>query len=263
LIESLPNRRKTTLTFAPEAGSERLRNVINKSIPEQAMMEAFAAAFKRGWLNLKLYFMVGLPTETMDDVRAIVDLVSSVCQLGRKTRGRQPTIRVNVGTFIPKPHTPCQWLPQNTEGQLVPKYELLKYGLRRTGAQFSWQDPATSMLEAALSRGDRRLGQVIYGAWKAGSKFDAWHEHFNLSNWIQAMESCNLDISFYASRERPLGELLPWQHIDTGVSPAFLKNEYRNIWKEALTADCRNGDCNTCGLQRRHPSCKQKLSQRK
>jgi radical SAM family uncharacterized protein len=263
LIESLPKRRKTTLTFAPEAGSERLRNVINKSISEHTMMETFTAAFERGWLNLKLYFMVGLPTETMDDVSSIIDLVSRICQVGRKTRGRQPTIRINVGIFIPKPHTPCQWLPQNTEGQLVPKQELLKHGLRRTGAQFSWQDPSTSILESMLSRGDRRLGQVIYRAWKAGSKFDAWHEHFNISNWLQAIESCELDISFYTSRERPLDELLPWQHIDIGVSPVFLKNEYHNMEREEVTADCRNGTCHACGLQRWHPLCQQKLNQHK
>jgi len=260
LIESLPKRRKTTLTFAPEAGNERLRRVINKNIPEQAMLDTFAAAFERGWLNLKLYFMVGLPTETMDDVKDIIDLVSRTCQLGRKIKGRQPNVRVNVGTFIPKPHTPCQWLAQNTEEQLLPKQELLKHGLRRTGVQFSWQDPATSIIEAVLSRGDRRLGQVIFKAWEAGNRFDAWHEHFKFDNWLLAMKSCGLDSTFYASRERPLDELLPWQHIDIGVSRAFLEKEYHAMWQGEMTEDCHNGACHACGVHRLHPVCQQKLN---
>lgn len=261
LIESLPWRRKTTLTFAPEAGSERLRKVINKNIPEEGMLDTFAAAFERGWLNLKLYFMVGLPTETMDDVRGIVDLVNKTCHLGRKIRGRQPGVRVNVGTFVPKPHTPCQWLGQSTEEQLAPKQEMLRQGLRRSGAQFSWQDPKTSLLEAVLSRGDRRVGEVIYKAWKAGNRFDAWHEHFKFGNWLQAMEDCSLVPAFYANRERELDELLPWQHIDIGVSQSFLKREYGNMWQGEETADCRHEPCQACGLQRWHPACQQKLSQ--
>jgi len=263
LIESLPWRRKTTLTFAPEAGSERLRKAINKNIPEEEMLNTFAAAFERGWLNLKLYFMVGLPTETMDDVRGIVDLVNKTCHLGRKIRNRQPGVRVNVGTFVPKPHTPCQWLAQNTEEQLTPKQEMLKQGLRRSGAQFSWQDTKTSLLEAVLSRGDRRLGEVIYRTWKAGNRFDAWHEHFKFGNWLQAMEDCGLDPAFYANRERDLGELLPWQHIDIGVSQSFLKKEYGSMRQGEETTDCRHEVCHACGLQGWHTACQQKLSQGK
>jgi radical SAM family uncharacterized protein len=259
LIESLPYHRKTTLTFAPEAGSERLRQVINKSIPEEAMLDTFAAAFEKGWLNLKLYFMVGLPTETIDDVKALVDLVSRTCQLGRKIRGKQPRVRVSVATFIPKPHTPCQWLAQDTEEQLAPKHDLLKQGLRRAGAQFSWQDPKTSQLEAVLSRGDRRLGKVIHRAWELGSKFDAWHEHFNHDNWLDALNECGLDPTFYANRERPLDELLPWQHIDIGVTQTFLKKEYQKMQQGIDTPDCRHKPCNACGLQRWHPDCQQKL----
>ncbi len=260
LIESLPSRRKTTLTFAPEAGSERLRQVINKSIREETILDTFAAAFNRGWLNLKLYFMVGLPTETMDDVKSIVDLVTKTCQLGRKTRNKPPRVRVSVGTFVPKPHTPCQWLAQDTEEQLTPKHELLKQGLRRAGAQLSWQDPKTSQLEAVLSRGDRRLGQVIFKAWESGSKFDAWHEHFNYDNWLHGFKESGLDPAFYACRERPLDESLPWQHIDIGVTPAFLKEEYQNMWQGKETTDCRHGACNACGLQRWHTECRQKAN---
>ena len=260
LIDSLPSRRKTTLTFAPEAGSERLRSVINKGISEEAMFETFAAAFSRGWLNLKLYFMVGLPTETIDDVKSIVDLVTRTCQLGRKTRGKSPRVRVSVATFVPKPHTPCQWLAQATEEQLAPKHELLKQGLRRTGAHLSWQDPKTSQLEAVLSRGDRRLGKAIYKAWESGSKFDAWHEHFNYDNWRHALNECGIDPAFYANRERPLDEVLPWQHIDIGVTPTFLKEEYRKMRQGEETPDCRHEHCNACGLQRWHDACKQKLN---
>ena len=250
LIESLPPRQKITLTFAPEAGSERLRQAINKGIPENVILETFAAAFDRGWLNLKLYFMVGLPTETIDDINSIIDLVSKTCQLARKVKGKTPRIRVSVSTFIPKPHTPCQWLAQETEEQLLPKHELLKQGLRRVCSHLSWQDPKISQLEAVLSRGDRRLGKIIYKAWESGCKFDAWNEHFNHQNWLHAFQEEGIDPAFYANRERPLDELLPWQHIDTGVTSTFLKEEYQKIWQGKETPDCRHGKCSACGLQR-------------
>ncbi len=259
LIESLPYRRKTTLTFAPEAGTERLRQVINKSISEEAMLDTFAAAFDKGWLNLKLYFMVGLPTETTDDIKGLIDLVTKTCQLGRKCRGKPPKLRVSVAAFVPKPHTPCQWLAQDLEGQLTTKYALLKQGLRRAGVHLSWQDIKTSQLEALLSRGDRRLAKVIYKAWELGSKLDAWHECFKYDNWLCALAESGLDPAFYANRERSLDELLPWQHIDVGVTSAFLKSEYQNIEQGKETPDCRYGQCNACGLQNRHPACQQKF----
>jgi len=259
LVESLPYRRKTTLTFAPEAGTERLRHVINKTISEEEMLDTFAAAFEKGWLNLKLYFMVGLPTETIDDVKGIVDLVTKTCQLGRNARSNSPRLRVSVATFVPKPHTPCQWLAQDTEEQLTSKHELLKQGLRRAGAHLSWQDTKTSQLEAVLSRGDRRLGKVIHKAWELGSRFDAWHECFNYDNWLRAFHESRLDPSSYANRERPVDEALPWQHVDTGVTPNFLKKEYQDMWQGKETPDCRYGPCNACGLQLRHTDCQQKF----
>ena len=260
LVESLPYRRKTTLTFAPEAGTERLRQVINKSISEEAMLDTFAAAFEKGWLNLKLYFVVGLPTETLDDVKGIVDLVTKTCQLGKKLRNKPPRLRVSVATFVPKPHTPCQWLAQDSEEQLIPKHELLKQGLRRAGAHLSWQDAKISLLEAVLSRGDRRLGKVIHRAWELGCRFDAWHECFNYDNWLCAFQESGLDPAFYANRQRPLDELLPWQHIDIGVTPSFLKKEHQDMWQGKETLDCRYGPCNACGLQQRHPDCQQKFN---
>jgi len=258
LIESLPHRRKTTLTFAPEAGTERLRQVINKNIPEEAMFNTFAAAFEKGWFNLKLYFMVGLPTETMEDVQGIVDFVTRTSQLGRKLRNRAPGLRVSVATFVPKPHTPCQWLAQNTEDELIPKHELLKQGLRRLGVHLSWQDTKTSQLEAVLSRGDRRLGKAIHRAWELGNRFDAWQECFNYGNWLQAFQENGLEPAFYANRERPLDEILPWQHIDTGITSNFLRKEYESMRLGKPTPDCRHGACNTCGLHRWHPDCQKK-----
>jgi len=259
LIESLPYRRKTTLTFAPEAGTERLRKAINKDIPEEEMFDTFAAAFEKGWLNLKLYFMVGLPTETIDDVKGIIDLVTKTCQLGKKLRNKPPRTRISVATFVPKPHTPCQWLAQDTEEQLIPKHELLKQGLRRTGAHLSWQDTKTSQLEAVLSRGDRRLGKAIHRAWELGCRFDAWQEFFNYDNWLQAFKECGLNPAFYANRERPTDEALPWQHIDIGVTSAFLKKELQYMQQGKKTPDCRHESCNACGLQQRHPDCQQKF----
>jgi len=259
LIESLPHRRKTTLTFAPEAGTERLRQVINKNISEEAIFTTFAAAFEKGWFNLKLYFMVGLPTETIEDVEGIVDFVARTSQLGRKLRNRAPGLRVSVATFVPKPHTPCQWLAQNTEDELTPKHELLKQGLRRLGVHLSWQDTKTSQLEAVLSRGDRRLGKVIHRAWELGNRFDAWQECFNYGNWLRALQESGLDPAFYANRERLLEEILPWQHIDTGLTQNFLKKEYEGMRLGSDTPDCRHGSCNACGLQRWHPDCQQKF----
>ncbi|MDD5039164.1 MAG: TIGR03960 family B12-binding radical SAM protein [Dehalococcoidales bacterium] len=186
LMDSLPSHNKTGLTFAPEAGSERLRRIINKNVTEDQILETATAAFDKGWTGLKLYFMLGLPGETMDDIEGIIDLINKVRSLGKKTRGRTPQIRVNVSTFVPKPHTPFQWVAQESEQGLAPKHELLKQGLRRKGTKLSWQDPKVSLLEAALSRGDRQLGKVIYHAWRLGSTFDSWDEHFKYENWLHA-----------------------------------------------------------------------------
>jgi radical SAM family uncharacterized protein len=256
LIGSLPSGRKTTLTFAPEAGSERLRGAVNKWIPQQAMMETFAAAFEKDWMNLKLYFMVGLPTETMDDVGDIAGLIDSVSRLGKSVRGRPPRMRVSVSSFVPKPHTPCQWSAQEQGGALSEKHALLQNQLRRSGVQLSWHDPEISFLEAVLARGDRRLGAVIYTAWKKGCRLDTWNEFFDFKRWQQAFAECGIDPAFYAHRERDPGELLPWSHISSGVSSAFLKAERQNMLSGRLTSDCRLEDCNLCGLQGRHDACR-------
>ena len=262
LIEALPHKRKTTLTFAPEAGSERLRQAINKVIPEAVILDTLTAAFEKGWMNIKLYFMIGLPSETLDDVKSIVELITRIRMAGKKTGNRSPRIRVSVSTFIPKPHTPCQWSAQETEDKLATKQDLLRQGLRRAGAHLSWQDPRISLLEAVLSRGDRRLGKVIHKAWELGCKFDTWTEHFNYQNWLNAFDYNGVNPAVYAHRERLLNEPLPWQHIDAGVTTGFLQTEYHNIGQEKATIDCRYGSCSTCGLQRWQSSCQQVIKKR-
>jgi radical SAM family uncharacterized protein len=259
LMESLPKRRKTGLTFAPEAGSQRLRQVINKGTTEEKILETAAAAFARGWRSLKLYFMLGLPTETMEDIEQIVELVAKIRASGKGTKGGMPQVRISLSTFIPKPHTPFQWVAQDSEESLNAKHEVLKSGLRRKGSRISWRDPEVSLLEAALSRGDRRMGQVIYDAWKAGSTFDAWDERFNCQNWLNAFKKSGLEPDFYARRERSLEENLPWGHIDPGVTPEFLKREYQRALKGTETPDCHYNACNACGLERLSADCKRKL----
>ncbi|MDD5127817.1 MAG: TIGR03960 family B12-binding radical SAM protein [Dehalococcoidales bacterium] len=261
LLGCLPTRSKTGLTFAPEAGSARLRRVINKNITEEDLLETAALAFERGWTTLKLYFMVGLPTETPEDVADIVKLVDKVYAMAREASRRIPRIRISVATFVPKPHTPFQWAAQEPEASLTVKQEILQKALlHRKNIAFSWNDPRTSLLEGALSRGDRRLGRVIYNAWKLGSRFDAWTEHFKFENWQKAFTEAGLSPDFYARRERPLDEVLPWSHIDSGVAVDFLKQEYQKAVKGEITEDCRYQACNVCGIQRWQPSCPQRSS---
>ena len=246
----LKSQHKLTLTFAPEAGSERLRRAINKNIPQQVILDTLSSLDKE-WINLKLYFILGLPGETIDDVEGIVELVSQISRLCRKSR-----LHVSASVLIPKPHTPCQWLGQESEEQLRPKYERLKRGLDRLRIRFSRPDLNASRIEAALSRGDRRLSKVIHRAWRRGCKFDAWSEHFDYQKWLNAFKEEGLALSFYANRERAPDELLPWEHIDSGVSAEFLKREYLKMMEAEETPDCASGSCNTCGLEQRVASCR-------
>ena len=255
LVEEFSGRKKMGLTFAPEAGSERMRRVINKNLTESEIMETFTSVFKKGWTSIKLYFMIGLPTETVEDVQAIVTLVDKIRALGKQISGKVPQFRVSVSAFVPKPHTPFQWVAQDNEKQLAIKHDLLVKGLQRRGTRLSWQDPRVSTLEAAMSRGDRRLGKVIYKAWQSGAVFDSWEEHLKHDVWKKAFEECGLDIDFYAHRERSQDELLPWSHIDVGVSSEFLKNEFQKALKAETTPNCDEGICNACGLERWDPPC--------
>lgn len=258
LIDLLPSRHKITLTFAPEAGSERLRRVINKNISEEIILQTLAIALDKGWTSLKLYFMLGLPSETTDDVESIVKLIGKVHCLQRKIR-----LQISTSILIPKAHTPCQWLAQETEEQLLPKNNILKRELRWDGVRLSWSDPRASQVEAALSRGDRHLGKVIYLAWQLGCKFDGWSEYFNYQKWLDAFAQFGLHPSFYANRERALDEILPWGHIDAGIASEFLKREYHNMWQEKETPDCRYEKCNACGMQRWQTSCQKRYVETK
>jgi radical SAM family uncharacterized protein len=256
LIESFAGRKKIGLTFAPEAGSERMRKVINKNLTEDEIMETFTSVFKRGWTSIKLYFMIGLPSETMEDVGAIIGLVDKIRALGKQVSGKIPQLRVSISAFVPKPHTPFQWVSQDTEAQLAAKHELLVKGLQRRGTRLSWQDPRVSTLEAAMSRGDRCLGKVIYKAWQMGAIFDSWGEHLKYDAWQKAFAEFNLDMDFYARRERSWDELLPWSHIDVGVSQEFLKKEFQKSLEAETTPNCSEGVCNDCGLESWGTQCK-------
>jgi radical SAM family uncharacterized protein len=249
LVASLPTRSRTGLTFAPEAGSERLRRAINKNITDESLLETAGKAFERGWTSLKLYFMVGLPTETMEDVTGIISLVDKVRAQGKKASGRKPMIRVSVATFIPKPHTPFQWSKQEDESTLKTKQELLQKYLQQKGVRLAWHDPNVSLLEAVMARGDRKIGAAIKRAWELGCKFDAWSEAYDHAKWLQAFKDCGIEPRFYAYRERSLDEILPWSHIDAGVTEEFLKKEYQRAKNGEETLDCRNNACNACGLE--------------
>jgi radical SAM family uncharacterized protein len=249
LVASLPTRSRTGLTFAPEAGSERLRCAINKNISDEDLLQTAGKAFERGWTSFKLYFMVGLPTETLEDVAGIISLVEKVRAQGKKASGRKPMIRVSVATFIPKPHTPFQWSKQEDEASLKTKQELLQKYLQQKGVRLAWHDPKVSLLEAVMARGDRRVGKVIRRAWELGAKFDAWSERYDHEKWLQAFKESGIEPGFYASRERSLDEILPWSHIDAGISEEFLKREYQKAMAGEETPDCRISACNACGLE--------------
>ncbi|MBI2952816.1 MAG: TIGR03960 family B12-binding radical SAM protein [Chloroflexi bacterium] len=252
LVESI-QRRKTGLTFAPEAGTQRMRDVINKGVTEDDMLQTAEAAFSRGWASLKLYFMIGLPTETMEDVEGIADLARKVKAVGRRHRGHRAQVSVSVATLIPKPDSPFQWLGQERPETVSPKQEFLRNALR--GIRFSWHEPESSLLEAVLSRGDRRLGKVIHRAWQLGCKFDAWSEHQKHDVWLRAFHDWGLDPAFYAYRERATQEVLPWDHITSGVTKKFLLREYEHRMTGRLTPDCRSGLCGACGLRQLKAGC--------
>lgn len=258
LMEALPQQKKLALTFAPEAGSERLRCAINKAVKDEQILETAQATFDRGWNAIKLYFLLGLPTEEEADLGCISALVQKIMALRGKA-GRRPQIKASISSFVPKPHTPFQWTGQNSLEELLRKQNLVKRGLRKAGAQLSWNSPYASLLEAALSRGDRRLSPVIHTAWQKGCVFAAWSEHLDFDKWVEAFKECGLSPDFYAQRERGRDEVLPWGHIETGISASHLWREYECTFKGQETADCRSGHCHACGLQDWMPECRQQL----
>jgi radical SAM superfamily enzyme YgiQ (UPF0313 family) len=253
LAEIIARRRRTGLTFAPEAGTQRLRDVINKGLTEEDFRRTLEAAFSRGWQRVKLYFMISLPTETAEDLAGIVSMVREAVRIGRSHAGRRTRITVSVATLVPKPHTPFQWAGQQDPDLLQEKIRFLRRELRHKAIDFSWHEVDGSRLEAALARGDRRLGKVILEAWRRGARFDAWQERFQAERWWAAFAAAGLDPSFYANRARPWEETLPWDHISCGVSKRFLWREYQRALEGETTPDCRRESCPGCGAQRLVP----------
>lgn len=248
LMEEIKKVRKTGFTIAPEAGTQRLRDVINKNLTEDDISETVRSAFDLGWLVIKLYFMIGLPTETDEDIDGIVELAQRLRQL-KKGRARQDFINVSITTFIPKPNVPFQWESQITTEESLEKIYRLRAAIHKIpGVGMKWQDPRLSLLEGVFARGDRRLSEVIISAWKKGCRMDGWSEHFRLDLWNEALADCNIDPAFFTTRKRSLDEPLPWDHIDSGISRDFLKSELERAFSAELTHDCRNGDCTGCGI---------------
>ncbi|MEP6871516.1 MAG: TIGR03960 family B12-binding radical SAM protein [Anaerolineaceae bacterium] len=241
--------KKHTLTLAPEAGSQRLRNAINKLVTEADLLGAAENAFQRGWTGVKMYYMVGLPTETMDDVGGIIEMGQKVKAIGRKYAGGRARVRVSTSNLVPKPHTPFQWARQDTAAELEPKHYLLKDGCRSAGLEFSWNDPRDSFIEAVLSRGDRKVALGIYEAWRRGAKFDAWSEHFKPEIWKEAFAAAGVDGDWFAHREWDTQEPLPWDHVDCGVTKSYLRGQWRDVHTVKTVPDCHHGSCNVCGMQ--------------
>jgi radical SAM family uncharacterized protein len=247
LMDALMNSRRSGFTLAPEAATERLREIINKPVNSQQVLETARAIYKRGWTTIKLYFMIGHPSETLEDVQAIVDLCKMILREGRKIIGNRARVHAGVSTFVPKPHTPFQWVPLDTMEQIDAKQALLMKQMRGRGLKLNWNDPEETVIESLLSRGDRRLAEVIYGAWQRGAKFDAWQEKPSFPAWMQAMQSAGLDPDFYTHRARPMDETFPWDHISTTVRKKFLVEDYS--WSQAgkTRIDCRF-QCFACGI---------------
>ncbi len=252
--------KKRTLTLAPEAGSQRLRNTISKLVSEADILTAAENAFGGGWTSIKMYFMVGQPTETDHDIEEIIRIAAEVKAIGRKHIGTRARVRVSTSNFIPKAHTPYQWSPQCDPETLRRRHQILRNGCRKIGVQFTWEDPEKSLLEAVLSRGDRRIGDVIEKAWRAGAKFDAWSEHHDWSLWDAAFEECGVDPSFHAYRTRELWETHPWAHIHGGTEASYLRGEWLKTLEQEITLDCKRDPCNVCGMQNFDNSCKVKIA---
>lgn len=248
LAQQVQRVRKTGITLAPEVGTQRLRDVINKNVQEEDLYSSIEAAFKGGWRKIKLYFMVGLPTETEEDVEGIVRLVSKVDRMGREITGRKININISVSAFVPKPHTPFQWEAQEERDILSKKIRYLKNRLNWRNISFSYPDINRIYLEAVFARGDRRLGEVLERAHYLGCKFDAWREHFNFEAWQQAFNESGLNMEFYANRVRQEDENLPWDHISCGVKKEYLLEEKKKALKGETTSDCRFENCTECGV---------------
>ena len=250
LMEELKKVRKSGLTFAPEAGTQRLRDAINKNVTEEEVLKTSAQAFRGGWTSVKLYFMMGLPTETLEDIAGIADLAQKVVnefyKNPDKPKGKGVTVSISVASFVPKPFTPFQWEPQDTMEQLVLKQKHLMENVHTRKIQVSWHQSRTSFLEGVFARGDRKLCNVIESAWRKGCKFDGWDEYFLFDKWMEAFEENGIDPAFYSNRRRDFSEILPWDHLDYGIRKAFLEEENKKAHESVTTPHCRQ-KCAACG----------------
>ncbi len=250
LMNKIKSVRRSGLTFAPEAGTQRLRDVINKNVSEEDLLKTVTTAFKGGWTTIKLYFMIGLPTETLEDIAGIAELGQKVVDTfynnPDKPRGKSVKVTVSASSFVPKPFTPFQWEPQDTIEMLQKKQRHLVSSVKTRKIQANWHDADTSFLEAVFARGDRRLCDVLLEAHKSGCKMDGWQAFFSLPKWIEIFKKCNVDPAFYANRRRSFDEILPWDHIDYGIKKSFLINECKKAYENVTTPNCRE-KCSSCG----------------
>ena len=252
LMQRLAKGRKTGLTFAPEAGTQRLRDVINKNVTLEELLNSCRTAFAGGYNAVKLYFMLGLPTETDEDVLGIADVAARVMHAWRESApNKQRGVRITVSTsyFVPKPHTAFQWEPQITREEYERRVQLLRQAMTTKTVTYNWHDGQTSFIEAVLARGDRRLGNVLEAVWRKGGHLDAWEEYFSLDRWQEAFEECGVDPAFYAYRRREKDEIMPWDMISSGVTRQYLWREYENAMAGVTTPDCRTR-CNGCGANK-------------
>ena len=253
LAREVQRVRKTGLTFAPEAGTQRLRNVINKGVEEENLYNAVRAAFNSGWHRIKLYFMIGLPTEEQEDLDGIIEMAHKVRNIGREIRKntskrmKRIDVQVSVSTYVPKPYTPFQWVRMINKDEIKKKISYLRDNIHGKGLDISWNDPDLSLIEGVIARGDRRISDVIYKAWMKGSRFDGWNQHFNPENWYKALQENNIDLKDYNKGSDP-ENCLPWSHINLGVSKQFLQEEYKRAFTGDLTEDCRTGSCTDCAV---------------
>ncbi|MEE1341814.1 MAG: TIGR03960 family B12-binding radical SAM protein [Lachnospiraceae bacterium] len=257
VMSKVQDIKKSSLTFAPEAGSQRLRNVINKGLTEEIILSGAMEAFKGGWNKVKLYFMLGQPTETYEDIEAIALLSEKIAEeyytIPKSERNGKVAITASASFFVPKPFTPFQWVPMNTAQEFIDKAKFVndkfKEQLNRKSLKFNWHEAKLTMLEGVLARGDRRVSKVIYDAYQDGCLFDSWSDFFNNDIWMKAFEKNNIDMDFYTTRTRELDEVFPWDFIDTGVSKEFLKREYEKALNETVTPNCRM-QCSGCGVMK-------------
>ena len=249
IMHRIQKTRKSGLTFAPEAGSQRLRDAINKNVREEDLLHTCRLAFEGGWNTIKLYFMLGLPTEADEDILGIAELANQVLHTWRlyaKNKNRGVRITVSTSCFVPKPHSPFQWERQVTMDEYIRKVNLLRENIKAKNVVYNWHDPQTSYIEATLSRGDRRMGRVIENVWRAGGRLEAWSDYFLFGRWMKAFDDAEVDPTFYAYRERCEDEVMPWDIVDVGVRRAHLWHEREQAYRSELSPDCRK-QCSACG----------------